>query len=488
MLFLISLAIAVLTAFLLDKPMKKRPAVFYITAAVLTVISIIIKQSDIAVNGFFSDYVLGIFTRGAIGAAFWAVVMWAGALPNGSLPIKKLMPIRGELSITAAILTLSHIVTYGVQYISDITRDRTGSGGAFRDFVITSIVCLIMVLIMLPLTVMSFRTVRKKMNAKTWKRIQRAAYLFYGLIFIHIMVLFIPKAQNGREGYFLNVLVYSAVFIGYAAMRVRKAFIVRNKSAVKTAPNVVCACAVIAPLILIGFIARDSGGNETITATKDVPAMFVFEAPESSTSSTSVTTSVTVTSEDTAESVTSTSVTASSSSSSGTSETETSSAETSQTTSAQTDEDVPQDEIETETENAAQEEIAPKETEAPAVKNEEPDEKPSETKPVATTKVQVQETTAAEPVYRFKNGTFEGTGEGYSGTVHVSITIENDYITAFSAYADDDDPDYFSDAMQYVIPQIQRSLSADADACSGATYSSKGIMEAANNALEKAMN
>ena len=95
------------------------------------------------------------------------------------------------------------------------------------------------------------------------------------------------------------------------------------------------------------------------------------------------------------------------------------------------------------------------------------------------------ETEAAEtkPTYRYKNGTFGGTGDGYSGTVHVSITI-----TAFSAYADDDDPDYFSDAMQYVIPQIQRSLTADVDACSGATYSSKGIIEAAKNALEKAKN
>ena len=105
------------------------------------------------------------------------------------------------------------------------------------------------------------------------------------------------------------------------------------------------------------------------------------------------------------------------------------------------------------------------------------------------TKPPVQETTAEEkPSYQFKNGTFEGTGEGYAGKVHVTITIENDYITGFSAYADDDDPDYFSDAMQKVIPQIQKSMSADVDACSGATYSSKGIMEAARNALEKAKN
>ena len=90
---------------------------------------------------------------------------------------------------------------------------------------------------------------------------------------------------------------------------------------------------------------------------------------------------------------------------------------------------------------------------------------------------------------RFRNGTFEGTGEGYDGKVHVSITIENDVITAFSATADADDPDYFGDAMSKVIPQIKSSLSADGiDACSGATYSSNGIIEAARNALEQALN
>ena len=190
MLFLTALFIAILIAFCLDKPLKKCPAAFYISAAVLTVASVVITQSDINIsNRFVRDYVIGIFSRGALGTAFWAVVMWAGAMPNGSAPIKKLMPIRGELSITAAILTFSHIITFGVQYITNLINGRTGS-----DFVVTSIVCLAMVLIMTPLTVMSFKKIRKKMNGKTWKKIQRLAYIFYACIYVHILVLFLPKA------------------------------------------------------------------------------------------------------------------------------------------------------------------------------------------------------------------------------------------------------------------------------------------------------
>lgn len=449
MLFIISLSIVTAAVILLDKPLKKQPSVFYVAAAVLTAFSIVIDHSDIAVSSFVKDNVLAIFTRGALGAALWAVVMWTGALPNGSAAIKKLMPIRGELSITAAIITFSHIVTYGVQYITDIARNRTGSGDAFRDFVITSIVCLIMVLIMTPLTIMSFKTLRKKMNAKTWKKIQRSAYIFYALIYVHIMVLFVPKAQKGREGYFLSILVYSAMFIGYAVIRIRKAYIVKRKPDSKNAANIVCACAIIGPLCLIGFISRNTGHSETIKATVENPATFTFDTPVSQTATAITTVLVSDT---------------------------TSAATTTITTSAEP------------VSTSVSETTALPETSSSTVTTESVTETVTETTTAAMTTEPVTTTILTEPTYRLKNGTFEGTGEGYSGTVHVSITIENDYITAFSAYADDDDPDYFSDAMQHVIPQIQRSLSADGlDACSGATYSSKGIIEAAKKALEKAV-
>ena len=123
-----------------------------------------------------------------------------------------------------------------------------------------------MVLIMIPLTIMSFKTIRKKMNAKTWKKIQRFAYIFYALIYIHIMVLFVPKAQKGREGYFLSVIVYSAVFIGYAAMRIRKAYIKKKKPETKTLPNLVCACAMIVPVSLAGVVSRSKNEPAKIVA------------------------------------------------------------------------------------------------------------------------------------------------------------------------------------------------------------------------------
>lgn len=450
MLFLTALFIALLIAFCLDKPLKKCPAAFYISAAVLTLASVVITQSDINISSHFvRDNVLGIFSRGAMGTAFWAVVMWAGALPNGSAPIKKLMPIRGELSITAAILTFSHIITYGVQYITNLIKGRTGS-----DFVVTSIVCLAMVLIMTPLTVMSFKKIRKKMNAKTWKKIQRFAYIFYACIYAHILVLFVPKAQKGREGYFLSILVYSAVFIGYAVMRIRKYYIANKKPEKKLLPNTVCACAFALPVALLGALAHNSGetASKPSVVTEEKAATFTF-APET----TSAAEKAVTTAKDGKKTTETTEKT----------DKDTKTTTTSAETTKKTDENKKTEEEKQEEKHEEQEH------------NDEPAQEQHEEAPAAE----------PQPAYKYRNGEYEAEAEGYAGKVHVKLSIENDAITSISAWADEDDPEYFGDAMNTVIPQIGAKVSADGiDACSGATYSSNGIIEAARKALEQAAN
>ncbi|SFW50547.1 FMN-binding protein [Ruminococcus flavefaciens] len=450
MLFLTALFIALLIAFCLDKPLKKCPAAFYISAAVLTVASVVITQFDINISSrFVRDNVLGIFSRGALGTAFWAVVMWAGALPNGFAPIKKLMPIRGELSITAAILTFSHIITYGVQYITNLIKGRTGS-----DFVVTSIVCLAMVLIMTPLTVMSFKKIRKKMNAKTWKKIQRFAYIFYAFIYVHILVLFVPKAQKGREGYFLSILVYSAVFIGYAVMRIRKYYIANKKPEKKLLPNTVCACAFALPVALLGALAHNSGetASKPSVVTEEKAATFTF-APET----TSAAEKAVTTAKDGKKTTETTEKT----------DKDTKTTTTSAETTKKTDENKKTEEEKQEEKHEEQEH------------NDEPAQEQHEEAPAAE----------PQPAYKYRNGEYEAEAEGYAGKVHVKLSIENDVITCISAWADEDDPEYFGDAMNTVIPQIGAKVSADGiDACSGATYSSNGIIEAARKALEQAAN
>ncbi|MCH5194966.1 MAG: hypothetical protein J1F11_13490, partial [Oscillospiraceae bacterium] len=74
--------------------------------------------------------------------------MWTGALPNGSAPIKKLMPIRGELSIFAAILTLGHNIGFGQTYFVRLFTDYSRMSSSQ---IAASVLTIIMLVIMIPL-------------------------------------------------------------------------------------------------------------------------------------------------------------------------------------------------------------------------------------------------------------------------------------------------------------------------------------------------
>ena len=87
-----------------------------------------------------------------------------------------------------------------------------------------------------------------------------------------------------------------------------------------------------------------------------------------------------------------------------------------------------------------------------------------------------------------KNGTFEGSGTGYGGTITVQVTLEDDTITAVSVVsAPGEDSAYLSQG-ENVINSIISEQSTDVDTISGATFSSTGILEAVNDALSKAEN
>ena len=76
----------------------------------------------------------------------------------------------------------------------------------------------------------------------------------------------------------------------------------------------------------------------------------------------------------------------------------------------------------------------------------------------------------------YKNGTYEGSGTGYGGTITVQVTLEDDTITAVSVVsAPGEDSAYLSQG-ENVISSILSEQSTDVDTISGATFSSTGIL------------
>ncbi len=84
-----------------------------------------------------------------------------------------------------------------------------------------------------------------------------------------------------------------------------------------------------------------------------------------------------------------------------------------------------------------------------------------------------------------KDGTYTGSGQGYKSTITVEVTIAGGKITAIEVVSQDDDEPYFSNA-KTLISQVIAKQSTSVDTVSGATYSSKGILVAIKNALDKA--
>ena len=76
--------------------------------------------------------------------------------------------------------------------------------------------------------------------------------------------------------------------------------------------------------------------------------------------------------------------------------------------------------------------------------------------------------------------------DGFGGTIAVEVTVEGGQITDLAiTSADGEDSAYLSNA-EAIIPKIIEAQSADVDTISGATFSSTGIRNAAQEAIEKA--
>ena len=84
---------------------------------------------------------------------------------------------------------------------------------------------------------------------------------------------------------------------------------------------------------------------------------------------------------------------------------------------------------------------------------------------------------------KYKDGVYTGTGDGFRGTTQAQVTVEDGYIADITVLSFQDDREFFQKAQSAVINDILAEQTYDVDAVSGATFSSKGIMDAVADAL-----
>lgn len=221
---LVSVALTLLFAFGCRNALKKHGGAFYLAAVLIVVLEVIYYQCGIRdlAPEWLTVHIVNFFKRGALSTALFIVVMYLGALDGTHPAVRKLMEVRGELSILACTLTLGHNIIYGMKHFVALF---TNPWEMKPNVLIAAILSLIMIAVMIPLMVTSFKAVRGKMQASGWKRLQRLAYVFFALIYVHVMVLFVPKADKKL----VDIVIYTAIFALYLLLRLMKAAKRRNR-------------------------------------------------------------------------------------------------------------------------------------------------------------------------------------------------------------------------------------------------------------------
>lgn len=209
--------IAVLFVALFRVPIKKAPIVFYLLAVAGT--GFYLYGVIEGLPAWMWKSFMFLFQKNIFAFGLFCVVMFIGVLKEGSALRKALMPIRGELSIIACLLSAGHMVVFGQTYLLQI---NAFIGASSLMYLVASFVALVAAALMVPLFVTSIRKIRASMNQTSWKRVQLLAYPFFILVFVHILFFIGPSALERGGSQLINVLCYTALFAAYGVLRIRK--------------------------------------------------------------------------------------------------------------------------------------------------------------------------------------------------------------------------------------------------------------------------
>lgn len=222
--FLVILACSVLFVCVFRNVIKRFPFLLYGIALLFT-LSLLAFEAGWLPRGV-GIFLIIAMRRGGLGMAFLTIVMFIGVLPLDGRPSKWLRPIRSELSIAGCILIAGHIMIYAPSFAFPFL-----AGNIARIYIGTSVaiaLCLFVLLLLLGVT--SLRVVKRHMDTSIWKAVQRLAYVFYGFVYLHLMLMIAPSAATGAMPALGNAIAYTAVVVSYAVLRIERALTDRHES------------------------------------------------------------------------------------------------------------------------------------------------------------------------------------------------------------------------------------------------------------------
>ena len=403
------------------KAVKKKPAVLYGICILLSLVSIFYpREGGLPFLDFFFKKIM---QRGILAGSLFILVMLAPVLPKHFSGRKTIYLLRGEMAICASLITLAHNLAFGGKYFGAVFF---GQGHISLMELHAAIVSCLMILLLIPLTITSFQTVRRKMQGKSWKKLQNWSYLFYLLLYLHIFFIYQGALIRGKGEYFFTLMLYSFLFGFYGFLRIRQYRVQKESKEKKTFP--LLRIGGILPIVCIFLSGFYSAGKYRAALEANVDKIRAQETVAESKRS----------AETEAE--------------------KKGSAETSGSGEDKSDS----------SEKAS--EVAGNKTSANSSNG--------------SSDSQSSDASSASGAY--KDGEYLGKASAYNGNVEVKVTISGGKINAIDIVKTKDDEEYFFDAQKKVIPEILEKQSTDVDAVAGATTSSEGIAHAVEKALEQA--
>ena len=236
------------------KALKKKPAVLYGICILLSLVSIFYpREGGLPFLDFFFKKIM---QRGVLAGSLFIWVMLAPVLPKSFSGRKTIYLLRGEMAICASLITLAHNLAFGGKYFGALFL---GQGHISLMELHAAIVSCLMILLLIPLTITSFQTVRRKMQAKSWKKLQNWSYLFYLLLYLHIFFIYQGALIRGKGDYFFTLMIYSFIFGFYGFLRIRQYRMQKESKEKKTFP--LFRIAGILPIVCIFLSGFYSAGK-----------------------------------------------------------------------------------------------------------------------------------------------------------------------------------------------------------------------------------
>ena len=181
--FALILAASVAACFALRNPLKACPLAFYLAAIAMDVLYVYGVFFGLPRAVWSPLFVL--VQKCELALALFTVVMFIGCLSREGRAYRWLKPVRSELSIVAWFLSLGHMAVYLESYLPRLLGSGAVSGNVVASFALA--VVLLVLLVVLGVT--SFAFVKKRMRTDTWKRVQKLAYPFFALVYVHLLLM-----------------------------------------------------------------------------------------------------------------------------------------------------------------------------------------------------------------------------------------------------------------------------------------------------------